>query len=137
MEKYPLVRIRNIKVLIMYYVKILIFIFSCFFIVACGLKGPLYMPVQKSVENKGDVDKKATTKIEESKQTSKVVLDDSNVKIDNPLLIENIITPKENPNPLENIIDTELDGELIEEKDKLEVNEDNKNESIKSDKNKQ
>lgn len=108
----------------MYYVKILIFIFSCFFIVACGLKGPLYMPVQKSVENKGDVDKKATTKIEESKQTSKVVLDDSNVKIDNPLLIENII-------------DTELDGELIEEKDKLEVNEDNKNESIKSDKNKQ
>ena len=111
MEKYPLVRIRNIKVLIMYYVKILIFIFSCFFIVACGLKGPLYMPVQKSVENKGDVDKKATTKIEESKQTSKVVLDDSNVKIDNPL--------------------------LIEEKDKLEVNEDNKNESIKSDKNKQ
>ena len=82
------------------------------------------MPVQKSVENKGDVDKKATTKIEESKQTSKVVLDDSNVKIDNPLLIENII-------------DTELDGELIEEKDKLEVNEDNKNESIKSDKNKQ
>ena len=61
MEKYPLVRIRNIKVLIMYYVKILIFIFSCFFIVACGLKGPLYMPVQKSVENKGDVDKKATT----------------------------------------------------------------------------
>jgi predicted small lipoprotein YifL len=124
MEKYPLVRIRNIKVLIMYYVKILIFIFSCFFIVACGLKGPLYMPVQKSVENKGDVDKKATTKIEESKQTSKVVLDDSNVKIDNPLLIENII-------------DTELDGELIEEKDKLEVNEDNKNESIKSDKNKQ
>ena len=124
MEKYPLVRIRNIKVLIMYYVKILIFIFSCFFIVACGLKGPLYIPVQKSVENKGDVDKKATTKIEESKQTSKVVLDDSNVKIDNPLLIENII-------------DTELDGELIEEKDKLEVNEDNKNESIKSDKNKQ
>ena len=124
MEKYPLVRIRNIKVLIMYYVKLLIFIFSCFFIVACGLKGPLYMPVQKSVENKGDVDKKATTKIEESKQTSKVVLDDSNVKIDNPLLIENII-------------DTELDGELIEEKDKLEVNEDNKNESIKSDKNKQ
>ena len=124
MEKYPLVRIRNIKVLIMYYVKILIFIFSCFFIVSCGLKGPLYMPVQKSVENKGDVDKKATTKIEESKQTSKVVLDDSNVKIDNPLLIENII-------------DTELDGELIEEKDKLEVNEDNKNESIKSDKNKQ
>lgn len=124
MEKYPLVRIRNIKVLIMYYVKILIFIFSCFFIVACGLKGPLYMPVQKSVENKGDVDKKATTKVEESKQTSKVVLDDSNVKIDNPLLIENII-------------DTELDGELIEEKDKLEVNEDNKNESIKSDKNKQ
>ena len=124
MEKYPLVRIRNIKVLIMYYVKILIFIFSCFFIVACGLKGPLYMPVQKSVENKGDVDKKATTKIEESKQTSKVVLDDSNVKIDNPLLIENII-------------DTELNGELIEEKDKLEVNEDNKNESIKSDKNKQ
>ncbi len=124
MEKYPLVRIRNIKVLIMYYVKILIFIFSCFFIVACGLKGPLYMPVQKSVENKGDVDKKATTKIEESKQTSKVVLDDSNVKIDNPLFIENII-------------DTELDGELIEEKDKLEVNEDNKNESIKSDKNKQ
>ena len=108
----------------MYYVKILIFIFSCFFIVACGLKGPLYMPVQKSVENKGDVDKKATTKIEESKQTSQVVLDDSNVKIDNPLLIENII-------------DTELDGELIEEKDKLEVNEDNKNESIKSDKNKQ
>ena len=124
MEKYPLVRIRNIKVLIMYYVKILIFIFSCFFIVACGLKGPLYMPVQKSVENKGDVDKKATTKIEESKQTSKVVLDDSNVKIDNPLLIENII-------------DNELDYELIEEKDKLEVNEDNKNESIKSDKNKQ
>ena len=53
-----------------------------------------------------------------------MVLDDSNVKIDNPLLIENII-------------DTELDGELIEEKDKLEVNEDNKNESIKSDKNKQ
>ena len=124
MEKYPLVRIRNIKVLIMYYVKILIFIFSCFFIVACGLKGPLYMPVQKSVENKGDVDKKATTKIEESKQTSKVVLDDSNVKIDNPLLIENII-------------DTELDGEIIEEKDKLEVKKKKKNESIKSDKNKQ
>ena len=72
----------------------------------------------------GNVDKKATTKIEESKQTSKVVLDDSNVKIDNPLLIENII-------------DTESDGELIEEKVKLEVNEDNKNESIKSDKNKQ
>ena len=79
---------------------------------------------KKTTKKKSATSKKATTKIEESKQTSKVVLDDSNVKIDNPLLIENII-------------DTELDGELIEEKDKLEVNEDNKNESIKSDKNKQ